>query len=62
MRGSSLQLGSDTSLLPEYIVSNNEGKTAQKSFSLMRTALPYLDQWGAISSANIMAKELLRDE
>jgi hypothetical protein len=43
-------------------VSNNEGKTAQKSFSLMRTALPYLDQWGAISSANIMAKELLRDE
>lgn len=62
MRDSLFQPGSDTSLLPDYIVGDKEGKIAQKLFNSLRTAMLYLDQWGAISSANIMAKELFHDE
>jgi diguanylate cyclase (GGDEF)-like protein/PAS domain S-box-containing protein len=62
MQDSSFQPGSSSSSLPDYIVDNNEGRIAQKLFNSIRTALLYLDQWGAITSANMMAEELFRDE
>lgn len=62
MQDAPFQPGSDSSALPDYIVGNNEGKVAQKLFNSLRTALLYLDQWGAITSANMMAEELFRDE
>ncbi len=47
-------------LLPDHLLKNTDGQFIQKLFNSLRCAVLYLDQWGRICSANIMAKELFR--
>ncbi len=51
-----------SSSLPDYLLNNSEGFIVQKLFNSLRSAVLYLDKWGAIISANIMAEELFHDE
>ena len=48
--------------LPESILHGGEGQFIQVLFNSLRSAVLYLDQWGRICSANIMAKELFQNE
>ncbi len=48
--------------LPEHLVHGSEGQFIQVLFNSLRSAVLYLDQWGRICSANIMAKELFKNE
>lgn len=62
MRDSPFQPRAGSSLLPDYLLNHREGVIVQRLFNSLRSAVLYLDKWGAIMSANIMAEELFRDE
>ncbi len=62
MRQATPPLHSGPLLLPDHLLKNTDGQFIQKLFNSLRSAVLYLDQWGRICSANIMAKELFRQD
>lgn len=48
--------------LPDRLIQGSDGQFIQVLFNSLRSAVLYLDQWGRICSANIMAKELFKNE